>query len=292
MMDLSSNQSWRTAFLAASVRLIEQYQPRESKLFDDPFIKIFFSKMTLFLMKFKIIRDMEIMLSECMTKGAFGLIICRTKYIDGLLKSSMANGIDQLVILGAGLDTRPYRILGPNDIKIVEVDLPIIQNIKKEKILKILGALPSNITFISINFNSQTLDEVLNIPELNFSKPIFFIWEGVTQYITDAAVKNTLQFISKSSSGSTIAFSYILKSVIDKTSDMLGTDNMMNYFESKNQSWIFGLDPSKLVDFLKQFNLTLIEDIGASYYQENYLKTIKRNLDVSECERIAYAKII
>jgi len=289
---MSSNQSWKTAFLVASIRLIEQYQPKELRLFDDPVIKFFFNKMTLFQLKFKIIRDMKIMLSDLMTKGTFGALICRTKYIDDSLKAAMANGIDQLVILGAGLDTRPYRISGINKIKVIEVDLPIMQNIKKEKIKGFLGALPSNITFTPIDFNKQILNEVLNIQELNFSKPIFFIWEGVTPYISSEAVKNTLTFISKAPSGSIIVFSYILQSVIDKTSEIPGADNLLDYFESNGQSWIFGLDPSNLIGFLKQFNLTLVEDIDASYYQENYLKPLKRNLAVSKLERIAFAKII
>lgn len=289
---MSSNQSWKTAFLAATVRLIEQYQPKELRLFDDPVIKNFFSKIFLFQMKFKILRNIEIMLSEFTTKGAFGALLCRTKYFDDSLKAAMADGIDQLVILGAGLDTRPYRISGMNDMTVVEVDLPIMQHIKKEKIKRFLGALPLNIAFISIDFNRQMLDEVLNIPELDFSKPIFFIWEGVTPYISEEAVKNTLGFISKASSGSVVVFSYVLKRVIDKTSDIAGADNLIDYFQSKDQSWVFGLYPVELNDFLKPYNLTLVEDIDDSYYQENYLKPLNRSLEVSKIERIAYAKII
>jgi methyltransferase (TIGR00027 family) len=286
------NQSWKTAFVAASGRLLEQYQPKEIRLFDDPVIKIFFSKLTLFQMQFKIVRDMQIMMSDFMTKGALGTLLGRTKYIDDLLESAISNHIDQVVILGAGLDTRPYRFSNSNHIKIIEVDLPIMQNIKKEKIQKHLGALPTNVTFIPIDFNSQTLDQVLTSKELDFSRPIFFIWEGVTQYITDEAVKNTLKFISRASSGSMVVFSYVLKNIIDKKSNPLETDTMLDYFESKNQSWIFGLDPLSINDFINQFDLTLVEDIGASYYQENYLKPLKRSLAVSEYERIVYAKIV
>jgi methyltransferase (TIGR00027 family) len=289
---MSSNQSWKTAILVASIRLIEQYQPKELRLFDDPIIKNFFSKIFLFQIKFKIIRNIEIMLTDFTAKGISGALLCRTKYFDDSLQAAMADGIDQLVILGAGLDTRPYRIAGINEITVVEVDLPIIQNIKKEKIKRFLGALPPNITFIPIDFNNQILDDVLNIPELNFSKPIFFIWEGVTPYISEEAVKNTLTYISKASSGSIVVFSYVLKNVIDKTSDITGADNLINYFESKDQSWVFGLDPANLTDFLKPFHLTLVEDIDASYYRENYLKPLDRNLEVSRIERIAYAKII
>ena len=53
-------------------------------------------------------------------------------------------------------------------------------------------------------------------------KPIFFIWEGVTQYLTEDEVINTLKFISKASSGSKAVFTYILKSVIDKSSKVVG----------------------------------------------------------------------
>ena len=61
---MSSNLSWKTAFLVASMRLIEQYHPKETQLFYDPVIKHFFSKIILFQMKFKFIGDMEILFSS------------------------------------------------------------------------------------------------------------------------------------------------------------------------------------------------------------------------------------
>lgn len=83
-----------------------------------------------------------------------------------------------------------------------------------------------------------------------------------------------------------------MKSVIDRTSSLVGADNLTNYLKMGEQIWSFGLEPEDISDFLKQYNLTLIEDIGASYYQENYMKPIGRNLDVSEIERIVYAKVM
>ncbi len=289
---MSSNQSWRTAFIPAIPRLIEQYEADKMRLFDDSFIQNFFSKMILFQMKFKIIREIEIMMSNIFSKGGFGAILCRTKYIDDLLQTAIDNGIEQVVILGAGLDTRPYRIAGIGDIKVLEVDLPTMQNIKKEKIRKCLGALPAHITYVPIDFNKQILSEVLSEKALDTRKPIFFIWEGVTQYITEEAVKSTLEFISKTVAGSTVVFSYILKNVIDETSGIEGADSVMDYFKTKDQEWSFGLEPSKVSEFIKPFKLTLLEDVGASYYQERYLKPVGRKLDVSEMERVIHAKKI
>ena len=287
---MSDKQSWRTAFLPATPRLIEQYESNEIRLFDDSFIKNFFSKTTLFMMQFKVIRDVETMMSNIVSKGSSGVIVCRTKYIDDLLQTSISNGVEQVVILGAGLDTRPYRIAGINNIKVFEVDLPIMQKIKKEKIRKCLEILPDHIKYVPIDFNKQTLDEVLRETELDTETPIFFICEGVTQYITEEAIKNILRFISKAATGSTVVFTYILKSVIDKTSGIEGANNIMDYFETKDQEWKFGLEPSNISEFLKPFELTLIEDVGASYYRERYLKPVDRKLDVSEVERVIYAK--
>lgn len=286
------NESWKTAFTAATGRLLEQYQPAETRLFNDPILKIFFSKAILFQMNIKIFRDMQILMSNFLSKGVLGALLGRTKYIDDAVTEAIANNIDQLVILGAGLDTRPYRISGIDRVKIVEVDLAIMQNFKKEKLKEHLGALPVNITFAPIDFNSQSLDEVLTSNELDFTRPILFIWEGVTQYITAEAVRNTLRFIAKAPSGSMLVFSYVLKSVINKNYNAEETETMLDFFQSKNQSWIFGLDPSSINDFIAEFNLTLVEEVSAPYYQENYFKPLKRHLEASEYERILRAKVI
>ncbi len=289
---MPGKQSWKTAFLVATVRLHEQYQPQELRLFTDPVITIFFSRLTLFLMKFKLFRDMESMLFQLMTKGVVGSLLCRTRYIDDSCTTAIDDGIDQIVILGAGLDTRPYRIAGINKVTVLEVDLPPIQKIKQAKIKQAWGTLPANISYIPIDFNNQTLDEVITAAELDFTKRIFFIWEGVTPYITAEAVKGTLSFIAKAAPGSIVVFSYILQSVIDKTSAIPGADNLMQYFEEKDQAWIFGLNPAGLFDFLQQFKLTLVEDIGAAYYRETYLQPLRRDLPVAEFERIACARIM
>ncbi|AIF53019.1 class I SAM-dependent methyltransferase [Pelosinus sp. UFO1] len=289
---MANKKSGQTAFNVAAGRLIEQYQPKEIRLFTDPVIKNLFNWPIQFLIQFKIIRDWIIRLSDNKTKGIHGSQICRTKYIDDSLQSAIENGIEQVVILGAGLDTRPYRIPGRDHIKFFEIDMPSIQDYKKKKVNSYLGSLPGNVVFIPIDFNIQTLDEVIAGKGLDFSKPVVFIWEGVTPYITEEAVGNTLRFISKSSPGSIVVFTYILKSVIEKNSDIEGADDLVKYLEKYGITWHFGLDPSDVFGFLKKFNLKLIEDVGAAYFQKEYLKPLGRQLNVSEIERIVYATVI
>lgn len=291
-MMMDGNESYKTAYVAAYARLIEQYESKETRLFNDSFVKNFFSNYLSFIMKFNIVRNLLVFMYNATLTGLLGLQVCRTKYIDEKLKEAMDNGIEQVVILGAGFDTRLYRIPDINRIRGFEVDLPIMQDKKKMIIKKCLGELPNNVIYTPIDFNIQTLDEVLTIKELDFSKPIFFIWEGVTQYITKEAVSDTLKFISKASFGSEVVFTYALESVVDGTANMMGTEVLTTLFKIGEQTWRFGLNPSEINNFIKQYNLELVEDVGASYYQENYLKPIGRKLDVSLIERISYAKII
>ena len=288
---MESNQSYKTAYVAAYARLIEQYQPIELRLFNDSLVKKFFSNYICYMMKFSVLRKILIFMYNTSAVGLLGLQVCRTKYIDDILKKAINEGIKQIVILGTGFDTRAYRIPGINEIKVFEVDLPIILDKKQGIIRKCIGEIPNNVIFTPIDFNVQKLDEVLVAKDLEVSKPSLFIWEGVTQYITEEAITNTLKFISKNSSGSRVVFTYILKSVIDGSSNIIDGEGLRNLFEAGNQPWHFGLNPSEVNDFIGKNNLRLIEDIGASYYQENYLKPIGRNLDISKFERIIYATV-
>jgi methyltransferase (TIGR00027 family) len=233
-------------------------------------------------------RNFTVKQTDAVGTGIYGAQICRTRYIDDTVQAALSKGVVQLVILGAGFDTRPYRLSGLERVKVFEVDLPAVQEDKKKKLQKSLGRLPENVTFIPIDFDTQTMEAVFIGTAFDPSKPAVFIWEGVTQYISGQAVRQTLSFVGKSAPGSLIVFTYVLKSIIERRSDIPGADHMMDVV-AKQAPWVFGLEPSNVSDFLKPFHLVLIEDVGNADYQERYLQPLERNLIVSEGERIAQA---
>ena len=191
-------------------------------------------------------------------------------------------------ILGAGLESRLYRLPGIERVNAFEVDLPAVQDDKKKKIQKYFGRLPEHVTFIPIDFDTQTLEDVFAGTPFDLSRPAMFIWEGVTQYITEEAVRRTLAFVGKSAPGSILVFTYIVKSIIERRSDIPGADQLMDVV-AQDSSWIFGLEPSSIPAILKPFHLSLIADGGNADYQEKYLKPLGWSLVVSEGERIALA---
>lgn len=278
----------RTALGAAICRLIEQYQPQGTRLFIDPVVKALVGRSVQFLMQLGVMRALTIKQMDAITKGIYGTQVCRTRYIDNAVQTALAQGNNQLVLLGAGYDTRPYRLPGIERVKVYEVDLPAVQDDKRRKLHNLLGRLPENVSFIPIDFDIQTLEAVLASTAFNHSEPSVFIWEGVTQYVTDDAIGQTLSYLGKSAAGSTVLFTYILRSVIERRSNVPGADRMMDSI-ANYAPWVFGLDPEKVSAFLQGFTLTLIADVGNAYYQQNYLQPIKRDLVVFEGERIAHA---
>ena len=102
-------------------------------------------------------RNFIIKQTDAVAKGIYGAQICRTCSIDDVVRTAISQGIKQLVILGAGYDTRPYRLPGMESVKVFEVDLPTVQDDMKKKLRKYLGRLPDHVSFIPIDFDTQTL---------------------------------------------------------------------------------------------------------------------------------------
>ena len=102
----------------------------------------------------------------------------------------MAAGVDQLVVLGAGLDTFAYR--NPYDgLRVVEVDHPATQAWKLERLADAGIAVPETVVHAPVDFERQDLREVLG-EALDLDRPVLFWWLGVTPYLTGPAVEATL----------------------------------------------------------------------------------------------------
>ncbi len=84
-------------------------------------------------------------------QGIYGAWICRTRFIDDTVQSALSHGIGQVMILGTGFDTRPYRLAAIARVKVFEADLPSVQEDKKKKLQKHFGCLPEHVTFFPID---------------------------------------------------------------------------------------------------------------------------------------------
>jgi len=142
------------------------------------------------------------------TRGMADMMALRTVAIDRAVRAAITAGATQLVILGAGYDGRAWRMSELAGVKVFEVDRPASQ---KEKIARVadLRAPIGSVKFVPIDFERESLENVLEQAGHDRSAPTCWIWEGVVMYLTQEAIRSTLAAIAgRSVSGSTLIVNY------------------------------------------------------------------------------------
>ena len=147
------------------------------------------------------------LLSEMMKYGA-DLLALRTLVIDEAVKAAVASGARQLVILGAGLDGRAFRMPELAGLRVFEVDHPATQALKRER-AQTLTSMAAALTYVPVDFERDTLDAALQAAGHRPGEPTVWIWEGVVMYLTLEATRATLRIIgARSAKGSTLIVQY------------------------------------------------------------------------------------
>ena len=135
------------------------------------------------------------------------LMTFRTEFLDAAFQGSL-DTVEQIVILGAGWDTRAYDLPKDSTHRVFEVDAPATSDAKRAAIAK-SGIDASHVTFVSADFNRQSWLDALNDHGFDPGLPTFILWEGVSMYLEDQAVDATLQSVAEIADGSAIAFDYL-----------------------------------------------------------------------------------
>ncbi len=196
-------------------------------------------------------------------------------------------------MLGAGLDSRAYRIEGAESARFFEVDQPSLLEEKLPRLTRQLGALPSHVQYVPIDFDSQDLGEELTAAGYDRSASTLFIWEGVSQYITREALEATLRYVGRTAPGNRIAFSYVVQSFIEDRSAYPELDLLWRAScKGDDPLWKGGLERESLEETLAGFCLRIVEEIGRREHQARYLEPKGRSLAVFEIERIVLAEVV
>jgi methyltransferase (TIGR00027 family) len=234
-------------------------------------------------------------LIKIMQMASYYWINARTKHIDAILKGEAAKGIRQVVILGAGYDSRAYRFRNVlPEVRFFEVDLPATLAQKKKLVADIIGSLPDRVAYVPIDFNTQTLEGVLKKAGYEPTQKTLFIWEGVTPYITEQGVDNTLSFIADHSApGSSVIFDYVLKPVIEGTTEYYKCREVAALAASKGEPWIFGIGEGEAENFVNQRGLVVLSDLRPDELTQQYLVRSDGSIDgrMLGCVRILHASV-
>jgi methyltransferase (TIGR00027 family) len=133
----------------------------------------------------------------------------RSRFVEDVVLEAVTNGIRQYVILGAGLDSFAYRNpeLGKK-LHVIEVDHPCSQLWKQRRLEALRVPVPENVSFVSVDFEKQSLRDALSTAGFAFDAPAVISWIGVTMYLALDAIEATLKIIATCAPGTILVLSY------------------------------------------------------------------------------------
>jgi len=150
---------------------------------------------------------------------------------------------------------------------VFEVDHPATGALKRRHLQQVLPAIPENVRFAGIDFNRENLCEVLAKNGLATAEAVLFLWEGVTNYLTEESVDAVLRYAGSCSPGSRIVFTYVHRGVLDGSVAFFGGKKIRGDVATLGEPWTFGFDPAELPAYLHARNLKLAYDAGAREYR-------------------------
>lgn len=282
---MKRSQSSITAQGIAFSRAIESQKPEGERICYDPYARLFVSRWLWITMRLFWGYGLR------RSPGVYEYLASRTRYIDDTLSACLDGGLQQLVILGAGFDSRAYRFEQVKEqVKVFEVDHPATQAIKLAKVNEIFGSLPDHITYVAIDFDTESLEKRLT--ECGYSERLktLFIWEGVVYYITDEAIDGTLDFIAKHSSpGSSVIFDYIYTSAFAGSHKRTEVKSMQRYRGLTGEGLRFSIDEGAIQSFMEQRGFCDVKNVDHHDWKRLYFTGVNARRPLAEGYAIATA---
>jgi methyltransferase (TIGR00027 family) len=205
-------------------------------------------------------------------KGIYEYVIARTKYIDTVYEKALTEQFDQILIFGAGFDTRALRFQGKGqNTKVFELDVPVTQRAKIGQYHKRHLAVPSNVTFIAIDFDKEVLPEKLDEAGFQTQQRSLFVLEGLLMYLQPESVHATFQtMMNYAGKDSWVVFDYIHESVLRKEGNHYGESQIAETVTSVGEQWCFGIERGGIEQFLREYEFELINHKDGKELEKEY----------------------
>ncbi|AAM06280.1 conserved hypothetical protein [Methanosarcina acetivorans C2A] len=275
-------------------RVDESNKSEEERIFYDPYAVHFVNPAILeYAAKYPEQAKAAVEQMERLFPGLGNSIRDRVRYFDDFVRAAVDEGLRQLVVLGAGYDTRAYRIEGlKGKVRVFEVDHPDTQSVKIEKVEEIFGSLPDHVIYVPVDFETDNFGEKLAAQGYDRSLKTLFLLEGLIMYISPEAIDETLSFIAKNSEkGSAILFDYYPESVVDGTCELEAGKNIRNYTKQQGEPLQFGIREGMVEAFLGERGFSGVQNVTAEEYRKMYFHGINKDREVCDLLFFAHAVI-
>jgi methyltransferase (TIGR00027 family) len=273
------------------IAAVERYTPPRQRLIDDELAVRFLPTGVRWIVRacrWRPVRNLLVRMTDRSAPGIWGSMLCRKRYADDAVADALASGIGQVVFLGAGLDTRAYRLVDPAGAVAFELDQRANTDYKLRRLRAVLGAVPERVRVIPVDFEVDDLAAALAAAGFDGGRPALFVWEAVTQYLTEESVRATFTFLAKAPAGSRLIFTYVRADFLDGT-NLHGAGPLRERMTGKYDVWKWGIAPQDVAALLQEYGWVEREQVGPAEYAERYLRPAGRDVPVSEIERFVRA---
>lgn len=291
---MRSDRPSRTAEYMALFRAVETCQPKPRRLFDDPYAVDFLSGWIQGVARLAAVPVVGRIVPWILDVGwpstrSSGVV--RTRLIDDALEEALDRGIEQLVLLGAGLDSRPYRLLGRRPVRVFEVDHPATQRAKCERLTTSLGALPPQVRYLPVDFERDDLRLALEGAGFDSARRSVFVWEGVVSYLTTESVERNFTLLSSlMAAGSRLVFTYVHRGALDGSSHFAEAARWSGWVRFSGEPFTFGFTPEELPAYLEAHGFATRADVSTAEAAQRYCPPLGRSEPGSQLYRIVIAE--
>lgn len=288
-----------TAMIAAMWRAAHALWDHEPKVFQDP-LALGLSGMeseaalrtALDTLKTTLAQRLPPARAQALFHSLRGGTIVRIRYTEDELSKAIERKVTQYVILGAGLDSFAYRRRDLADIvRVFEVDHPATQQWKRARLRALHLEPPPNLTFVTSNFEQQELADALRTGGYQQEEPAFFSWLGVTWYLTEEAILETLRQVAAMAPGSEIVFDYPVSEALlnDESREMMVP--LKAEMAARGEPWLSSFTPTSFAERLKGLGFTHVWDFGTEDANARYLAGRTDGLQFPQTFRLMKARV-
>jgi methyltransferase (TIGR00027 family) len=193
------------------------------------------------------------------------MVKIRTKYFDDVLEAQIVSRVRQVVILGAGLDTRAARKPAPG-VTYFEIDDAATLEVKRARYRE--RGLDDVVTFIPGNYVTDGVIHLLDRPDFDFELPTYFIWEGNTMYLPLDSTRHVLAQLKKYLARFQVSFDYLTEAVISRTTGDAGMTRLVESFAAMGAPWLSGIGDIHSLAY--ELGLTLIDNFKTAELHQKY----------------------
>ncbi len=271
---------------------LEMHYPRERRITEDPYAIAMLSPGVRVVVRAARWRPLRALIGRSLDRqlpGLWGGMVARKRYADEAVADALEAGIRQFVILGAGFDTRAFRLIAPTGAAAFEVDLPDNVARKRRILQRLFGRVPERVSLVAVDLETDDLAESLARHGFRPDRTTMFILEAVTQYLTDDAAGRLFAFLGEAPARSRLIFTYIDKGFLDGT-DLRGWEPAYRKWVEEDQVWRWGLEPAAVGGLLCRHGWIEHEQVGAEEYRARYFLPARRGLIAMDIERFVLAE--